>query len=70
MPKAHCGRGYLTNSYALPEFRGQGVGTALLSTITEWPAQRRWNFWWSGPAGKAIPSMNARALPSMTIRWC
>jgi GNAT superfamily N-acetyltransferase len=34
--------GYLTNCYTLPDYRGRGIGTELLATVTEWAKNERY----------------------------
>lgn len=35
---------YMTNVYTVPEFRGKGVGSKLLSKVNEWAAEMKYEF--------------------------
>lgn len=35
---------YMTNVYTLPEYRGKGVGSKLLSKVNEWAKEMRYEF--------------------------
>jgi GNAT superfamily N-acetyltransferase len=55
-PDDLCGEwGYLTNVYTLPEFRGRGVGAALLAAVTGWARQTRLELLLVWPSERSVP---------------
>jgi GNAT superfamily N-acetyltransferase len=39
-----CPFAYMTNVYTVPEFRGKGIGSQLLSRVNEWAEKRKYEF--------------------------
>lgn len=47
--------GYLTNVYLLPEFRNQGIGSALLAVATDWARQQQLELLLVWPSARSVP---------------
>lgn len=45
---------YMTNVYTVPEYRGKGVGSRLLSRVNEWSKERNFEFIIVWPSDKSI----------------
>ena len=51
----HNSYGYITNVYADPDVRGQGIGTRLLGEAVEWTRRQQAQFVLLWPAAEALP---------------
>ena len=47
--------GYLTNTYVLPQYRNQGVGTALLAAVKHWATAEKLELLVVWPSERAYP---------------
>ncbi|PWV94471.1 putative N-acetyltransferase YhbS [Paenibacillus cellulosilyticus] len=45
---------YMTNVYTLPSFRGQGIGSTLLTQIKEWAAENEYEFIMVWPSENSV----------------
>lgn len=45
---------YMTNVYTLPEYRGQGIGSKLISTIINWAEEKNYELIIVWPSDEAI----------------
>jgi GNAT superfamily N-acetyltransferase len=39
-----CPFAYMTNVFTIPEYRGKGIGSQLLSRVNEWAGKRKYEF--------------------------
>ncbi|SER57823.1 GNAT family N-acetyltransferase [Salipaludibacillus aurantiacus] len=46
---------FMTNVYTLPDYRGEGVGSQLLSCVNDWAKQNRYEFIIVWPSEESIP---------------
>ena len=46
---------YMTNVYTVPEYRGKGIGSALIREINEWAEEQKYEFIIVWPSDEAIP---------------
>ena len=47
--------GYLTNCYVLPDYRNQGIGTELLSAVTNWAKEEQLELLIVWPSDRSCP---------------
>lgn len=45
---------YMTNVYTVPEYRGKGIGSMLLSKVNEWAAEMKYEFMIVWPSDNSI----------------
>lgn len=53
--RLHARWGYVTNVYTVPEWRGQGIGTALLQHVQAWATEMKLEFLELWPSKRAVP---------------
>lgn len=46
---------YMTNVYTVPEYRGKGIGSKLLTAINEWVKEKEYEFIIVWPSEEGIP---------------
>lgn len=55
---------YMTNVYTLPEYRGKGIGSILITKVNEWAAKMNYEFIivWPSDTGIEFYSRNGYSL--------
>jgi GNAT superfamily N-acetyltransferase len=53
--RLHARWGYVTNVYTVPEWRDQGVGTALMQHVQAWATEMKLEFLELWPSKRAVP---------------
>jgi len=48
----------MTNVYTIPEYRGQGIGSELLSNINEWANEQKYEFIIVWPSDEGVSFYN------------